>query len=392
MFDVSSIKIPEELVYLDNNATTACAQEVVAAMEPYLTFVFGNAESSHLAGRIARRAVESARETVAQPLAVDPGQIFFTSGATEGSNWIFQAFADAHPEARRIVVSAIEHKSVLNAAKRLGTFGFEVVYLPVTPDGVVDIAAAREAIQPGTGLVSVQLANNETGVVQPVHELVELTRAVGAFFHCDAVQALGKMQFSLADLGVDSAVFSAHKIHGPKGAGFLYLRSGANRFPFPMPLAGGGQERGIRPGTHNVPGIVGLGKAMELLPDKDGLAKMRALRDRFEAAVLAAIPGSRVNGAGAERLPNTTNLFVPGVPSEILIPNMPLLCVSAGSACNSGTVESSYVLRAMSILEVEAGSSIRVSSSIFSEWRDYDFAIKNVVAARRKILEDMNGH
>lgn len=372
MFDVSSIKIPEGLVYLDNNATTACDPEVVAAMEPYLAFVFGNAESSHLAGRIARRAVESARETVAQTLAVDPGQIFFTSGATEGSNWIFQAFADAHPVARRIVVSAIEHKSVLNAAKRLGTFGFEVVYLPVTPDGVVDIAAAREAIQPGTGLVSVQLANNETGVVQPVHELVELTRAVGAFFHCDAVQALGKMQFSLADLGVDSAVFSAHKIHGPKGAGFLYLRSGANRFPFPMPLAGGGQERGIRPGTHNVPGIVGLGKAMELLPDKDGLAKMRALRDRFEAAVLAAIPGSRVNGTGAERLPNTTNLFVPEVPSDILMDNLPLFCISNGSACNTGAIEPSYVLQAMNVPTVEARHCIRISTSILTTKQDLE--------------------
>ena len=372
MFDVSSIKIPEGLVYLDNNATTACDPEVVAAMEPYLAFVFGNAESSHLAGRIARRAVESARETVAQTLAVDPGQIFFTSGATEGSNWIFQAFADAHPVARRIVVSAIEHKSVLNAAKRLGAFGFEVVYLPVTPDGVVDIAAAREAIQPGTGLVSVQLANNETGVVQPVHELVELTRVVGAFFHCDAVQALGKMQFSLADLGVDSAVFSAHKIHGPKGAGFLYLRSGANRFPFPKPLAGGGQERGIRPGTHNVPGIVGLGKAMELLPDKDGLAKMRALRDRFEAAVLAAIPGSRVNGTGAERLPNTTNLFVPEVPSDILMDNLPLFCISNGSACNTGAIEPSYVLQAMNVPTVEARHCIRISTSILTTKQDLE--------------------
>ena len=372
MFDVSSVKIPEGLVYLDNNATTACAREVVAAMEPYQTFVFGNAESSHLAGRIARRAVESARETVAQTLAVDPGQIFFTSGATEGSNWIFQAFADALPEARRIVVSAIEHKSVLNAAKRLGAFGFEVVCLPVTSDGVVDIAAAREAIRPGTGLVSVQLANNETGVVQPVHELVELTRAVGAFFHCDAVQALGKMQFSLADLGVDSAVFSAHKIHGPKGAGFLYLRSGANRFPFPMPLAGGGQERGIRPGTHNVPGIVGLGKAMELLPDKDGLAKMRALRDRFEAAVLAAIPGSRVNGTGAERLPNTTNLFVPEVPSDILMDNLPLFCISNGSACNTGAIEPSYVLQAMNVPTVEARHCIRISTSILTTKQDLE--------------------
>lgn len=387
MSDVPPVRMSEGLVYLDNNATTACFPEVVEAMAPYWTTVFGNAESAHLAGRIARRAVEAARTTVAVALGVDPGQVFFNSGATEGNNWIFQAFADSKPAARRVVVSAIEHKSVLNAAKRLERFGFEVVFLPVTAEGAVELVAAREMIVPGTGVVSVQLANNETGVVQPVRELAELAHGVGAFFHCDAVQALGKMPFSLQDLGVDSAAFSAHKIHGPKGAGFLFLRAGANRFPFPMPLEGGSQERGVRPGTHNVPGIVGLAKAMELLPDANALAKMRALRDGFEAAALAAIPGSRVNGASAVRLPNTTNLFVPGIPAGILLANMPLLCVSAGSACNSGAVESSYVLRAMSMADVEAGSSIRLSSSVFTGRRDYDEALKTIVHARLTVLE-----
>ncbi len=387
MPDVPSVKIPEGLVYLDNNATTACFPEVVAAMAPYWVAAFGNAESSHFAGRLARRAVESARMTVANALGADLGQIFFTSGATEGNNWIFQAFADSRPDARRIVVSSIEHKSVLNAAKRLEAFGFEVALLPVTPDGVVDLAAAHELITPGTGLVSVQLANNETGVIQPVRELTELTHEAGAFFHCDAVQALGKMSFSLEDLGVDSAAFSAHKIHGPKGAGFVYLRAGANRFPFPMPLAGGGQERGVRPGTHNVPGIVGLAKAMEMLPGADALAKMQTLRDGFETAVLAAVPGSRVNGASAKRLPNTTNLFVPGVPSEALLSHMQLLCVSTGSACNSGAVGSSYVLHAMSISDDVAGSSIRLSSSVQTGWHDFEQALQYIVEARQKALE-----
>lgn len=387
MSDVPSVRIPEGLVYLDNNATTACAPEVVAAMEPYWGAAFGNAESAHFAGRLARRAVESARAAVAGALGADPGQVFFTSGATEGNNWIFQAFADSKPTARRVAVSAIEHKSVLNAAKRLESFGFEVALLPVTPEGVVDLDAAREAIRPGTGLVSVQLANNETGVVQPVRELTELAHEVGAFFHCDAVQALGKLPFTLADLGVDSAAFSAHKIHGPKGAGFLFLRAGANRFPFPMPLAGGGQERGVRPGTHNVPGIVGLGKAMELLPDASALARMKAMRDAFETAALAALPGSRVNGAGAERLPNTTNLFIPEVPSEMLLSNMPLLCVSTGSACNSGVVDSSYVLKAMSLPDKMSGSSIRISSSIFTKSQDYDKALELIIEARQTVLE-----
>lgn len=375
------MNIPEGLVYLDNNATTACFPEVVEAMAPYWGAAFGNAESGHLAGRIARRAVEAARATVAGALDADPGQVFFTSGATEGNNWLFQAFADSKPAARRVAVSAIEHKSVLNAAKRLEAFGFEVSLLPVTPDGVVDLAAAREIVRSGTGLVTVQLANNETGVVQPVRELAELAHAAGAFFHCDAVQALGKMPFSLAELGADSAAFSAHKIHGPKGAGFLYLRAGANRFPFPMPLAGGGQERGVRPGTHNVPGIVGLARAMELLPGANALAKMRTLRDGFETAVLAAIPGSRVNGAGAERLPNTTNLFVPGVPSDILMDNIPLFCVSNGSACNTGAIEPSYVLQAMGLSVNEARNCIRISTSVLTSQSDLTAFIDTLRAA-----------
>lgn len=356
--------MPEGLVYLDNNATTACFPEVVEAMLPYWETAFGNAESGHLAGRIAHRAVEAARSTVAGALDADPGQVFFTSGATEGNNWIFQAFADSKPAARRVAVSAIEHKSVLNAAKRLEAFGFEVSFLPVTPDGVVDLVAARETIHQGTGLVSVQLANNETGVIQPVRELAELAHAVGAFFHCDAVQALGKMPFSLADLGVDSASFSAHKIHGPKGVGFLYLRAGANRFPFPMPLAGGGQERGVRPGTHNVPGIVGLAKAMELLPSSDELAWMRRIHGNFETAVLAAIPGSTIIGSKAVRLPNTTSLYIPGIPSDILIDSLPLFCVSNGSACNTGAIDPSYVLQAMGLSRDQARNCIRVSTSI----------------------------
>ena len=285
MSDVPSVKIPEGLVYLDNNATTACAPEVIAAMAPYWASAFGNAESGHLAGRIARRAVEAARTTVADAFDADPNQIFFTSGATEGNNWIFQAFADSNSTARRVVASAIEHKSVLNAAKRLEAFGFDVCLLPVTGDGVVDLVAAREAIKLGTGLVSVQLANNETGVIQPVSELVELAHSAGAFFHCDAVQALGKMPFSLVDLGVDSAAFSAHKVHGPKGVGFLYLRSGANRFPFPKPLAGGGQERGVRPGTHNVPGIAGLLAGMEYVMDRGLDSIMQADRELLDIAV-----------------------------------------------------------------------------------------------------------
>ena len=381
MSDVSSMKIPEGLVYLDNNATTACFPEVIVAMEPYWSVAFGNASSSHYAGRLAGRVVESSRTTIATALAVDPGQIFFTSGATEGNNWIFQAFADSKPFSRHIVVSAIEHKSVLNAAKRLEKFGFDVSFLPVTSDGVVDLEVAHKVIKTGTGLVSVQLANNETGVIQPIHELVEMAHSAGAFFHCDAVQALGKMSFSLVELGVDSATFSAHKIHGPKGTGFLYLHSGVNHFPFPLPLAGGGQERGIRPGTVNTPGIVGLAKAMEMLPDKQALDAMCTRRDRFETALLAAIPDARITGANAERLPNTTNIVIPGCESGMMLANMPLLCISSGSACNSGVMEGSFVLKQMGFDEVEASTALRISQSTLTSDMEIKSALDMIVSA-----------
>lgn len=385
MSDVSSVKIPEGLIYLDNNATTACSPEVVAAMQPYWAVAFGNASSAHFAGRLAGRVIEASRATIAGTLDIDPGQVFFTSGATEGNNWIFQAFADSKPEARRVVVSAIEHKSVLNAAKRLEGFGFDVSVLPVTPSGVVDLAAAYELIRPGVGLVSVQLANNETGVIQPVRELVELAHAAGAFFHCDAVQALGKMHFLLSALDVDSASFSAHKIHGPKGVGFLYLRSGANRFPFPMPLVGGGQEHGVRPGTTNTPGIVGLAKAMEMLPDTKKLEVMRSRRDNFEAMLLSAIPGALINGGDVERLPNTTNLYVPGCPSDILIDNLPLFCISNGSACNSGIIEPSYVLTAMGLSQDIARQCLRISTSTMTLDEELSAFVSEIKDAWRRL-------
>lgn len=387
MSDVSSVKIPEGLVYLDNNATTACFPEVVAAMQPYWAVAFGNASSAHFAGRLAGRVIEASRATIAGTLDIDPGQVFFTSGATEGNNWIFQAFADSKPEARRVVISAIEHKSVLNAAKRLEGFGFDVSVLPVTPSGVVDLAAACELIRPGVGLVSVQLANNETGVIQPVRELVELAHAAGAFFHCDAVQALGKMHFLLSAIDVDSATFSAHKIHGPKGVGFLYLRSGANRFPFPMPLVGGGQEHGVRPGTTNTPGIVGLAKAMEMLPDAKKLEVMRSRRDHFEAMLLSAIPDAFINGGDVERLPNTTSVVIPGCESEMMLANMPLLCVSNGSACNSGVMEGSFVLRQMGLDGGDASSTLRISQSTLTTDRELQAAADMIVLASRHIKD-----
>jgi cysteine desulfurase len=372
MSDVPPLNPTPGFIYLDNNATTACLPEVVEAMAPYWQSAYGNAASVHYAGRVAHRAVEAARASIADALSVAPHQLFFNSGATEGNNWLFHAFASARGCLRRIVVGATEHKSVLHAAKRLECLGCEVVVLPVTSEGVIPMEAARNAITPGTGLVSVQLANNETGVVQPVRELAALAHAAGAFFHCDAVQGLGRIPVDLVGLGVDSAVFSGHKIHAPKGIGLLYLRSGVAHFPFDLPCQGGGQEQGIRPGTVNVTGVVGLAKAVERLPDAAALARLRALQCRLEAALASRIPGSRIHGASAPRIPNTTNFSLPSVPADVLMANLPLICISNGSACNSGAVDTSYVLKAMGISADEARTSIRVSSSVLTTQTDID--------------------
>lgn len=385
MPDVSPLN-PSNFVYLDNNATTACLPEVVEAMAPYWQSVYGNAASTHYAGRCAYRALEAVRVAVADILRVKPYQLFFNSGATEGNNWIFNAYAGSKNERKRIVVSSVEHKSVLDAAKALEPYGYEIVVLPVSQGGVVSLEVAQQMITPEAGLVSVQLANNETGVIHPIRELVDLTHAVGAFFHCDAVQGLGKMAFSLEDLGVDSAVFSGHKIHAPKGVGLFYLRGGAARFPWVLPLHGGGQEQGIRPGTVNVAGVVGLGKAFGLLPDETELGRLQRLQNRLENDICLRIPGCRVHGQSTLRLPNTTNVSIPSIPSDILMANLPLFCVGEGSACNSGSLDSSYVLKAMGVPADEARCSIRVSTSTLTTELEIE-AFLNQLCAKYKELK-----
>lgn len=383
MPDVPSVTSPE-FIYLDNNATTALFPEVVAAMAPYWQSVYGNPSSSHYAGRCANRAMETFRKTIADTLNVKPFQLFFNSGATEGNNWIFHAFAASDNPKKKVVVSAIEHKSVLKAAQALDSAGVEVTILPIESNGTVSLDAARELIDGNTGLVSIQLANNETGVIQPVRELAELAHRAGAFFHCDAVQGLGKIPFDLYSLDIDSAVFSGHKIHGPKGTGLLYLKSGSASFPFPLPLHGGGQEQGIRPGTVNISGIAGLAKAFEMLPDEPTLARIGALRDRMETLLLAAIPGCVVHGADAPRLPNTVNVAIPFVPADILMANLPLVCISDGSACNSGAFDISYVLKAMGISSSEARRSIRISTSVLTTELEIDSFIEQLTTKHKK--------
>jgi cysteine desulfurase len=354
------------IIYLDNNATTSCAPEVVAEMLPFFREHFGNTSSAHLSGRNAYRAVETARDKLASLLSVKSHELFFNSGATEGNNWIFQSvFQTEHLAKRRIVVSATEHKSVLDTALRLRKTGFDVQVLPVNRDGVVDLAQAASLITPETVLVSVQYANNETGVIQPITELINLSHEVGAFFHCDAVQGLGKAVIDLAALQVDSAVFSAHKVHGPKGVGALFIRGGARNWNFDFPLTGGGQEHLIRPGTLNVPGIVGFGLAAELIQTRliDDIVRMKTLQETLESQLTIQIPNCKIHGAHVQRIPNTTNVFLPGVPSDTLILNLPFFCVSSGSACNSGTISPSHVLLSMGVTNKENRESVRISFS-----------------------------
>lgn len=375
---------PQRLIYLDNNATTACAPEVVQAMLPFLADQYGNPSSVHLAGRVAFRAVEDAREKMAFLLSTGKHEIFFNSGATEGNNWIFQAFAQLPNQNRkRIVVNAIEHKSVLDTAIRLRRFGYDVQLLPVTADGVVDVSQAADIITRETALVSVQYANNETGVVQPITELVELAHRAGAFFHCDAVQGLGKAQLNLTELPVDSATFSGHKIHAPKGVGVLYIRGGARNWQWEYPLAGGGQEHNIRPGTYNVPGIVGLGKAAELLHAdlSSHISYMATLRNSLETQLKSRLPDCLIHGEQAPRIPNTSNVTIKGIPADILMSTLPNICVSAGSACNGYALTPSHVLTAMGCSIEDNRQSLRISFCRYNSCDDVNQFVEAVANA-----------
>ena len=369
-------------VYLDNNATTVCAPEVVAAMIPYMSASsYGNPSSGHFAGRQAYRAVELAREQLAAILSVGKHELFFNSGATEGNNWIFYSLLKSRPKKRRIVVSSIEHKSVLLTARSLVEYGYEVIELPVTTDGVVDLATAKALITEDTLLVAVQYANNETGVIQPIQQLTELAHRQGALMHCDAVQGLGQATLNISELEVDSASFSAHKIHGPTGVGALYLNHGVCHWPFALPLQGGGQEKQVRPGTLNVPGIVGFGVAADLiyqnLPER--LKYMRHLCDILEESLYDNFLGCIIHGSSVPRIANTTNVAIPGISSDILMANLPLICISNGSACNSGAIGGSYVLEAMDICPKEIEESIRVSVSIYNKTEEMELFINRVL-------------
>ena len=369
---------PPRQVYLDHNATTPVAPEVREAMLPFLGEECGNPSSIHGAGSRARTALDAARRVVAQALNCTARRILFTGGGSEADNLALRGVALASDGSRRhLVSSSVEHPAVLATCRALAGAGYELTLLPVDGEGVVQPEELERAIRPDTLLVSVMLANNETGALQPVRELAEIAHRFGALFHCDAVQALGKMELDVQRLGVDLLSLSSHKIHGPKGVGALYLARDVALGPI---ITGGGQERGLRAGTENVPGIAGFAKAVELSLARlygGEPARLARLRDRLEQGMLEIVPGSRRNGPMQQRLPNTLNMHLPGIRGEslVLMLDRKGIALSSGSACKSGNPDPSHALLAMGLTPQQAHCSVRFSLGVANSEEDVDYVL-----------------
>jgi cysteine desulfurase len=353
----------EKVTYLDHASTTPTDPEVVAAMLPWYAEQFGNPSTVYSLGLTAAHAVERARESIARTIGAEPDEIYFTSGGTESDNWAILGTAEAQvKKGRHLVTSSIEHHAVLESMEHLEKRGYEVTRVPVDGGGLVDPEHVRRAIRPDTILVSIMHANNEVGTIEPVAEIGKVTREAGVLLHVDAVQTAGKLPLNVNELGVDMLSMSAHKFYGPKGIGLMYLRKRTRITPL---LHGGGQEKGRRAGTHNVPGIVGMAKALELAAarmDHDAVREA-ALRDRLWQGLSANIEAIYLNGDPVRRLPNNLNVRLDGIEGEsmILMLDMEGICVSSGSACTTGSLEPSHVLLALGIPAEHAHGSLRVT-------------------------------
>lgn len=387
-----------QIIYLDNNATTKIDEEVLAAMLPYLTSEYANANSTHHFGVQSYEAVKTARSQVAKLINADPNEIIFTSGSTEAINLAIKGVADkSFEKGKHILTVTTEHRAVLDTCKFLETKGYDITYLEVKNDGLIDINIFNEALRPDTVLVCVMLANNETGVIQPIKELVDLTHKKGALFFTDATQAIGKIQIDVRDLDIDLLCISGHKLYGPKGVGALFIRQNERRVKVPALLHGGGHENGQRSGTLNVPGIIGLGKACEIARKemKANSKKIEELRNFFEMELLK-IEGVTINGNVEKRLYNTSNLLIEGVDSDAAImglskpdEELPLIAISNGSACTSHTIEPSHVLIAMGLNENKAYSCLRISIGKYNTKDEISIAIeelKKVINSLRSML------
>ncbi len=377
---------PRTTIYLDYAATSPLWPDARAAMSPYLDDRFANASSLYAAAREARKAIEESREIIAAAVGARPDEVVFTSGGTEADNIALQGSAfRARNEGRDgIVVSAIEHHAVLDAARWLGRNGFRVTEVPVDPDGVLDMDVLSRAVDRKTAVVSVMTANNEVGTIQPIARAAEIARQAGARFHTDAVQALPWIPVDAAD--ADLTALAAHKVGGPKGVGALIVRRGVGVEPL---VHGGGQERGLRSGTYNVAGIVGFGAAVQatLSAREQLVPAVRALRDRLQDALVTRIKGVTVNGARAERLPNNVNVCIDGIESEplLLLLDAGGVAASSGSACQSGAAEASHVLTAMGVPKARAMGALRLTLGRATTAEEIDVAVSEIVAGVERL-------
>ncbi len=366
-------------VYVDNNATTRVAPEVVEAMLPYFSELYGNASSMHFFGGQVQKKVNEARDKVADLLGADPTEIVFTSCGTESDNAAIRGVLDSYLEKRHFITSRVEHAAVNNVATYLGRKGYRVTELLVDRKGRLDLDDLREGITDQTAIVSILYANNETGVIFPIEEIGQIVKERGIPFHTDAVQAVGKIPINLAKSTIDMLSLSGHKLHAPKGIGVLYIRKGTRFSPF---MIGGHQESGRRGGTENVPYVVGLGKACELAKKnmEDENTRVKALRDYLEKRILETIPNVLVNGDRNHKLPNTVSVsfeYVEGESILIMLSDLGI-CASSGSACTSGSLEPSHVLRAMGVPFTAAHGSIRFSLSIYNTKEEMDYILEHL--------------
>lgn len=378
-------------VYLDNNATTPLLPEVFEAVRPYFAERFGNASSIHHHGQETRAAVERARESVAALLGCRASEVVFTSGGTEGDNLAISGLT--HP-GDHVISSTIEHHAVLNSCKHLEAMGCEVTYVPVDGRGLIDPDDVRRALRPHTKLITIMMANNETGVLQPLEQIGKIAAEADVYFHTDAVQAAGKVPIDVNRLGCDLLSISGHKLHAPQGVGALYVRKGTILQPM---FHGGSHERSRRAGTENVPGIIGLGKAAELAREalnRGDLAQMSAMRDQIEERILSEVEATGVNGEGAPRVPNTTNIHFDYIEGESLVIALDLkgLAVSTGAACSSGAIEASHVLTAMGLPPETARASLRFSLGKQNTPEEIQFALELVPQSVARLRELSPGY
>ncbi|MGH9707230.1 MAG: IscS subfamily cysteine desulfurase [Candidatus Acidiferrales bacterium] len=383
-----AIKLP---VYMDNHATTPVDPRVVEAMLPYFTEKFGNAASrNHEFGWVAEEAVENARGQIARLINATPKEIVFTSGATESTNLAIKGIAEMYREkGNHIITQVTEHKATLDTCKRLEKYGYEVTYLPVEKDGRINLDELRRAITPKTILISIMYANNEIGVIQPVAEIGKIAKEKGIFFHSDGVQAVGKVLVDVQKDGIDMLSISGHKIYGPKGVGALYVRRKNPRVQLSAIIDGGGHERGMRSGTLNVPGIVGLGKACEICQQEMAAEseKLQRLREKLTKSIMTRLDETFINGSMTHRLPHNINISFAYVEGESLLMGIHDVAVSSGSACTSATLEPSYVLKALGVGEDLAHTSIRFGIGRFNTEEEVNYVADRVVETVNRLRE-----